>query len=90
MIYRVGVTYQNLETNLVYPHPRSLATRKRRDAAKALLVRLVRAEVRSIAGLDTAWGSKAINEAIEADMRHGGSIAIADHSRVWYSCSKYV
>jgi len=91
MIYRIKVTYRREDTQAESPHPLTgPITRKRSDAAHALLIETVRREVASIAGLDSAWGVRAIRESLDADVRKGGSIAIGSHSRVWFSCSKYV
>lgn len=60
-------------------------TRHRADAAQALLERIVYQAIATHAGLDTAWGHRAMAAAKSANVRKGGEITTS-HFTIYFSC----
>jgi hypothetical protein len=76
MLYRIYVTG---------PTPDRSETRRRADAALLCAERLAYDTIAGYAGLDTAWGRKAMDEVQAIDPRKGGTVRIQNHFLVFTS-----
>ena len=64
-----------MTTYTIYcPNPETRIQRKRIDAARAALIRATYDIIKAFAGLDTAWGHKAMEDATRLDWVKGGTI----------------
>lgn len=80
--FKVQCAYVSESTYGALGAPFVTIDRKRRDAAHLQWLRMVRDEIASIAGLDTAWGRQAFADAEQA------SIDVITYERVAFATVK--
>lgn len=78
MLYRI-TKWERSEEGAVSTPVSIAETRKRSDAARLVLLQIVRQTIEDNGGLDTAQGHEAYRKAEELDVTRGGTLRVYGH-----------